>query len=202
MKNTVNRKSKSSKPMEKPEVDPIQVQDDLKLSVQKVLHEDQIDIMEKLQPIFNAVRMQPSNGNTRDDVARKYDAFLKSIIQIMTTNNIISLNVGNFINPHSYNTPYYADLELTKHGLYANHCDGTKQVENVLDVLYDLDKPEQILRSLIYQIIKETNINKRWISELESCVESTEKAIKNLSISSESESESDNLIASDKNNSN
>ena len=48
----------------------------------------------------------------------------------------------------------------------------------VLDVLYDLDKPEQILRSLIYQIIKETNINKRWISEVESCVESTEKADK------------------------
>ena len=86
--------------------------------------------------------------------------------------------------------------------MYANHCDGTKQVENVLDVLYDLDKPEQILRSLIYQIIKETNINKRSISELESCVESTERAKKNLSISSESESESDNLIASDKNNSN
>jgi hypothetical protein len=196
----VNRKSKSPKSMEKPEIDPIQVQDDLELSVQKVLHEDQIDIMEKLQPIFNAVRMQPSNGNTRDDVARKYDAFLNSIIQIITTNNIISLNVGNFIDPHSYNSPNYADLELTKHGLFANHCDGRIKVENVLDVLYDLDKPEQILRSLLYQIIKETNINKRWISELESCIESTEKAIKNSSISSKSESDSDNLVASDKNN--
>jgi hypothetical protein len=131
--------------------------------------------------------MQPNNGNTRDDVARKYDAFLKSIIQIMTTNNIISINVGNFVDPHSYNTPYYADLELTKHGLFANHCDGTIKVENVLDVLYDLDVPEQILRNLIHQIIKETDRNKRWISELESCLESTEKAIKNLSITSESD---------------
>jgi hypothetical protein len=186
--------------MEKPGIDPIQDQDDLELSVQKVLHEDQIDIMEKLKPIFNAVRMQPNNGNTRDDVARKYDAFLKSIIQIMTINNIISMNVGNFIDPHSYNSPNYADLELTKHGLFANHCDVRIKVENVLDVLYDLEEPEQILRSLIYQIIKETNINKRWISELESCIESNEKAIRNSRISSECESESDNLIASDKNN--
>jgi hypothetical protein len=191
----VNRKSKSSKSMEKPEIDPIQVQDDLELNIQKVIHEDQIDIMEKLQPIFNSVRMEPNNGNTRDDVARKYDAFLKSIIQIMTVNNIISINVGNFIDPHSYNSPNYADLELTKHGLFANHCDGRIKVENVLDVLYDLEEPEQILRSLIYQIIKETNINKRWISELESCLESTEKAIVNLNIPSES----GNLIACDKN---
>jgi hypothetical protein len=181
-----NHKSKSSKLMEEPEIDPMQPTDDFELDIQKVIRENQVYIMEKLQPIFNAVRMEPNNGNTRDDVARKYDAFLKSIIQIMTTSNIISLNLGNFIDPHSYNTPYYASLELTKHGLYANHCDGTNKVENVLDVLYDLDKPEQILRSLIYQIIKETKINKRWISELESCIESTEKAIKNLSISSES----------------
>lgn len=190
-----NHKSKSSKSMEKSGIDSIQVQDDLERDIQKVIHENQIDIMEKLQPIFNAVRMQPNNGNTRDDVARKYDAFLKSIIQIMRINNIISINVGHFIDPHSYNSPNYADLELTKHGLYANHCDGRIKVENVLDVLYDLEEPEQILRSLIYQIIKETNINKRWISELESCLESTEKAIVNLNIPSES----GNLIASDKN---
>lgn len=38
--------------MEKPGIDPIQDQDDLELSVQKVLHEDQIDIMEKLKPNF------------------------------------------------------------------------------------------------------------------------------------------------------
>jgi hypothetical protein len=193
-----NHESKSSKSKEKLGIDPRQVQDDLELDIQKVIHEDQIDIMERLQPIFNAVRMQPNNGNTRDDVARKHDAFLKSISQIMTTNNIISLNVGHFIDPHSYNSPNYADLELTKHGLFANHCDGSIKVENVLDVLYDLEEPKQILRSLIYQIIKETNINKRWISELELSLESTEKAIVNLNIPSES----GNLIASDKNDSN
>lgn len=174
--------------MKKPGIDSIQVQDDLELDIQKVIHEDQIDITEKLQSIFNAVRMQPNNGNTRDDVARKYDAFLKSISQIMATNNIISISIGYFADPHSANSPGFAYVELTKHGLFTNHCDGTIKVENVLDVLYDLYEPKQIMRSLIYQIIKETNINKRWISELESCLEDAEKAIKNLNIMSKSES--------------
>ena len=118
----------------------------------------------------------------------------------MNNNNIFSMNVGYFVDPHSHNFGEYGYLELKSDGLFASHCDGTIKVENVLDVLSDLHAPEQILRSLIYQIIKETNINKRWISELESCIESTEKAIRNSRISSECESESDNLIASDKNN--
>ncbi len=87
------------------------------------------------------------------------------------------------------------DLELTKHGLFANHCDGRIKVENVLDVLYDLEESEQILRTLIYQIRKEASINKRLISGLESGLESTENDIVNLNIPSES----GNLIASDKN---
>ena len=86
--------------MERPEIDPIQAQDDLEQDIRNVIHEDQINLMEKLEPIFTAVRMQPNNGNTRDDVARKYEAFLKSVSQVMKTNNIISINVGHFIDPH------------------------------------------------------------------------------------------------------
>jgi hypothetical protein len=97
----------------------------------------------------------------------------------MKTNNIISINVGHFIAPHSYNSPNYADLKLTSDGVFANHCDGTVAVENVLEVLSDLEEPKQILRSLINQIVEKTDINKWRISELESSLEFAEKIIRN-----------------------
>ena len=81
----VNHKSKSSKSTGKPRIDPMQTQDDFELDIQEVIRENQVCIKEKLQPIFTAVRTQPKNENSRDDVARKYDVFLKSISQIMAT---------------------------------------------------------------------------------------------------------------------
>jgi hypothetical protein len=173
-------KLKSSKIKNRPEVDPVYVQDDLERDILEVVNEDQINIEEKLQPIFTAVRMQPNNGNTREDVANKYDTFLKSVSQVMGTHNIISINIGHFIDPHSVNSPDYAYLELTPRGVFANHCDGTVKVGNVLDVLYDLEEPKQILRNLIYQITKETNVNKMRISKLESSLEFSERIIKNI----------------------
>ena len=190
-----NHESKSSKSKEKLGIDPSQVQDDLELDIQKAIHENQVDIAKVLQPILTAIRTAPNQGNSRDDVARKYDAFLKSISEIMTNSNIISIDVGYFVDTHSYNMGDYGYLELKSDGLVANHCDGTFKVENVLDVLSDLHAPKQILRNLIRQIIEEINNNKWSISRLESCLESTEKAIKNFNITYEP----NNRIANEKN---
>ena len=193
----VSRKSKSSTKQRLTD-DSTLVEDDLERYLKKVMNENQINWKEKLEPIFTAIRAQPNNCYTNEDVSRKYEAFLQSVRQVMNNNNIFSMNVGYFVDPHSHNFGEYGYLELKSDGLFASHCDGTIKVENVLDVLSDLHAPEQILRNLIEQIIEEINRNKSRISELESCLESTEKAIKNLNIPSESES--DNLISSDKNN--
>ncbi|MGH7557691.1 MAG: hypothetical protein ACRD5J_04220 [Nitrososphaeraceae archaeon] len=185
-------KSLTSKTKERPKVDPNRVQDDLEEDIQKIINEDQIDIEKKFQPIFTAVRLQRNNGNMREDVAKKYEVFLKSVSQVMKAHNIISINIGYFVDPYSVNSPNYAVLELTPQGVIANHCDRTIEVENVLDVLYDLQEPEQILRSLIYKIVEETKINKKWISELESSLEFAERAIRS---SKDRSTEADNPIS-------
>ncbi len=172
------------------------VEDDLERYLQKVMKENQINLKEKLEPIFTAVRTQPNNGNTNEDVARKYEAFLQSIIQVMNNNNIISMDVGYCVDPHSYNSPNYATLELNSRGLFAEYCDEPKKIENVTDVLSDLHEPELILRELIDRIAGETNTNKSIIVRLESCLELVEKAVRNSNITS---TEPDGSMTNDKN---
>ena len=171
------------------------VEDDLERYLQKVTKENQINLKEKLEPIFTAVRAQPNNEYSNDDVARKYEAFLQSIIQVMINNKIITMDVGYFVDPHSYNSPNYATLELNSRGLFAEHCDGDKKIENIMDVLYDLHEPEHILRMLISRLVEETNMNKSRIVELESCLELVENAIKNSNVIS---TETDGSITSGK----
>src|SRR5919106_1665493 len=86
------------------------VRDELERDL-KVMKKYQINILKKLEPIFTAVRTQPNNGNSNEDVARKYEAFLHGVSQVMKNNNILTLNVGYFVDPHSYNSPNYATLE-------------------------------------------------------------------------------------------
>lgn len=147
-------------------------------------------------------KSKPSKSTQKSGVAiqkvicaQKYDTFMKSVSQLMKDNRVIDIDVCHLIDRHSANYPGYAFLELTPDGLFANYVGGTVKVENVIDVLDDLDEPKQILQSLIHKIISGTDINER-IMELESCLGSIEKAIKNSNISSEP----NNRIANDKNN--
>ena len=117
-----NHKSKSSISTGKPGIDPIQSEDDLELTIQNVICENQVDIAQK---------MQANNCNTSDDIAREYDAFLKRISQIMKDNHLIDLDVCHLIDPHSANYPGYAFLELTPHGLVANYYHDSIYLENV-----------------------------------------------------------------------
>jgi hypothetical protein len=171
------------------------VRDELERDL-KVMKKYQINILKKLEPIFTAVRTQPNNGNSNEDVARKYEAFLHGVSQVMKNNNILTLNVGYFVDPHSYNSPNYATLELNSHGLIAEHCDGPKKIENVMDVLYDLHEPELILRMLIHRIAEKTGTNNRRIAQLESSLELVERVIRNSNITS---AEPDVCITSNKN---
>lgn len=160
------------------------VQDDLEQYLQKVMKENQINLKEKLEPIFTAVRAQPNNGYTNEDVSRKYEAFLQSIIQVMNNNNIITMDVGCSVDSHSYNSPNYATLELNSRGLFAEYCDEHKKIENVMDVLSDLHEPELILKILIDRIAEGTSTNKRIIARLESCLELVENIVRNSNVTS------------------
>ena len=173
------------------------VEDDLERYLQKVMKENQINLKEKLEPIFTAVRAQPNNGYTNEDVSRKYEAFLQGVIQVMKNNNIITMDAGYFVDSHSDwgSFPQYATLELGTHGLFAKHCDGPKKIENVMDVLSDLHEPEFILRKLIDRIAEATDTNKYIIAKLESCLERVENAVRNSNITS---TEPDGSITSDK----
>ena len=189
------RKSKSST-KQRPTDDSTLVQDDVEQFIQKVTKENQINLKEKLEPIFTAVRAQTNNGYTNEDVSRKYEAFLQSIIQVMNNNNIITMDIGCSVDSHSYNSPNYATLELNSRGLLAEHCDGSEKIENVMDVLSDLHEPELILRMLINRLVEKANMNKCRIVELESCLDLVEKVLRNSNITS---TESDGCITSDKN---
>ncbi|MGH9976964.1 MAG: hypothetical protein ACRD8Z_14180, partial [Nitrososphaeraceae archaeon] len=52
------------------------IQDELQRDL-KVIKKNKINIMERLEPIFTAVRTQLNNGNTNEDVAKKYETFLQ-----------------------------------------------------------------------------------------------------------------------------
>jgi hypothetical protein len=177
------KKSKSST-KKRPTCDSTHIDDDFEQRLRKVIKKNPINLMETLEPIFTAVRMQPNNGNTNEDVSNKYQAFLQGVSQVMNNNNIFTMKIGYFIDPHSYNSPYYAILELNSNGLFAEHCDGLKKIENVMDVLHDLHEPEFILRTLIDRIAEKTNTNKCRIAELESCLARAEKVLKNSNINS------------------
>lgn len=159
------------------------VEDDLEQYLQKMMKENQINLKDKLEPIFTAVRAQPNNSYTNEDVSRKYEAFLQSVSQVMENNNIFTLDVGYFADSHS-TEPQFANLELGTHGLFAKHCDGPKKIENVMDVLSDLHEPELILKMLIDQIAEKTSTNKYIIARLESCLELVENAVRNPNITS------------------
>jgi hypothetical protein len=188
------RKSKSSG-KQRPTDDSTYVEDNLEKYIQRVIKENRINLAEKLEPIFTAVRAQANNGYTNEDVSRKYEAFLQSIIQVMNNNNIITMDVGYFADSHSYNSPNFATIELNSRGLFAEHCDGPEKIENVMNVLSDLHEPEHILRTLIGLLVEKTNMNKCTIVELESCLELVENAIKNSNVIS---TEPDGSITSDK----
>ena len=188
------RKSKSSTKQRLTD-DSTFIQDELQQDL-KVIKRNKINIMEKLEPIFTAVKTQPNSGNTNEDVAKKYETFLQSVSQVMKNNNILTMNIGCFIDPHSYNSPNYATLELNSRGLFAEHCDGPKKIENVMDVLYDLHEPELILRMLIPRIVEKTSTNKARITQLESCLGVVEKVIRDSTIAS---AEPDGSMTSDKN---
>lgn len=171
------------------------VEDNLEQYLQKVMKENQINLKEKLEPIFTAVRAQPNNVYTNEDVSRKYEAFLQGMIQVMNNNNIISMDVGYCVDPHSYNSPNYATLELNSRGLFAEYCDEHKKIENVMDVLSDLHEPDLILRMLVDLLVEKTNMNKYRIVKLESCLQLVEKVIRNSNITS---AEPGECITSDK----
>lgn len=192
------RKSKSSTKQRLTD-DSTLVHNDVVRFIQKVTKNNQINLKEKLEPIFTAVRAQPNNGYTNEDVSKKYEAFLQSIVQVMNNNNIITMDVGYLVDPHSYNSPNYATLELSSRGLFAELCDGSKKIENVRDVLSDLHEPELILRTLIDRIAGETNTNKSIIVRLETCLELVENAVRNSNITS---TEPDEPMTSDKNSQN
>lgn len=189
------RKSKSSTKQRLTD-DSTLVEDDIVQFIQRVTKENQINLKEKLEPIFTAVRAQANNYYTNEDVSRKYEAFLQSIIQVMDNNNIITMDVGCSADSHSYNSPNYATLELNSRGLFAEHCDGSEKIENVMDVLSDLHEPELILRMLIDRIAQETSTNKHIIARLESCLELVENAVSNSNITS---TEPDGSMPSNKN---
>ena len=68
------------------------------------------------------------NDKARDDITRKYDAFLKSISQIMADNHVIDIDVCHLIKRHSTNYLGYPFLELRPDGLVANYYDGVIKV--------------------------------------------------------------------------
>lgn len=65
----VSRKSKSSTKQRLTD-DSTLVEDDLERYLKKVMNENQINWKEKLEPIFTAIRAQPNNCYTNEDVSR------------------------------------------------------------------------------------------------------------------------------------
>jgi hypothetical protein len=135
--------------------------------IQKAVQDNRVNVSAILEPISAAVRNVTNDGNSKEELQKKYEAFFNSVGQLLNTYDIYSIYVSNSFDPD----PNAAVLMVTKHGLHKDDIDIPVKVDNIHDVLSQLDRVELILLKLINEIIEKVDHNRERIEEIESAIE-------------------------------
>jgi hypothetical protein len=135
--------------------------------IQKAVQDNRVNVSEILEPISAAVRNVTNNGNSKEELKRKYDAFSDSVSQLLKSYGIYSMDISIFNAMHFLPTR----LEMTQDGIYKNEDDKSVKIENILEVMSQLDPVELILLNLIDKIIDEVDSNHKKIEEIDSAIE-------------------------------
>lgn len=129
-----------------------------------------INISAITEELLTAVTYQPSQGNTRDDVVKAYEALFKAIDPVLIQYGEPPVEVGKALRikedgslderPIAYST--YA-------GLYSDPEGDEKDIRlyEVANKLSSLYKPTKLLNNLILTLIESAEENREKIRELE-----------------------------------